>query len=37
MKKRNKKELEFILKTLSRVALIVLYFTLIITILILSK
>lgn len=37
MKVRNKKELEFILKTVSRVGLVILYFTIILTILILTQ
>jgi hypothetical protein len=37
MKARNKKELEFILKTASRIGLVGLYFVIILTILILAQ
>jgi hypothetical protein len=37
MKARNKKELEFVVKTASRISLIVLYFAIILTILILAQ
>jgi hypothetical protein len=37
MKAKNKKELQFVVKTVSRISLIVLYFAIILTILILAQ